>query len=143
MLWEKFYSLNPLPKCTCDALKEYQKRDESKRAHQFLMRFNEDFSSLRGQMLLTIPLPNVAYIHSLCVQDETQKKMRASSTTIDVNTIALPVTKGNSKGKGKATPMSTPKQEPPTMVKHDEKFKHPKEKHPLHFLKELPTIALL
>lgn len=79
-------------------------------------------------MLLTVPLLDVSYINSLCVQDETQRQMRASSSTIDGNTTALAFSIENYKGKGKATQVVASKQEPSNMVKQDGKFKNPKGK---------------
>lgn len=71
-------------KCTCGA-------DEDDRAHQFLRALYKSFQHVRSQILMMDPLPTMAKMHSLCIQEE--KSKGPTSKNMFVDAIALAVQK--------------------------------------------------
>ena len=53
------------------------------------MGLNENFSHIRGQILLIDPLPSINKVFSLIVQEERQRMISSSSTSFNPNTTAL------------------------------------------------------
>jgi hypothetical protein len=81
-LWDEFLNYRPIPGCTCGAkcicglsrtLMDYQHYDY---VHSFLMRLNDSFAPVRGQILLMEPLPNINKVFSLIQNDEKQRGAR-------------------------------------------------------------------
>jgi hypothetical protein len=56
-LWDELDNHQPLPCCTCAAMKILQAKHQCQYVYQFLMGLNESFSHIRGQILLIDPLP--------------------------------------------------------------------------------------
>ena len=79
-LWDELLNYNQIPNCTCGALKscscgavkffiEYQHRQH---VIQFLMGLNDNFSHIRGQILILDPMPTITKVFSLIIQEKKQ-----------------------------------------------------------------------
>ena len=70
-LWDELSSFRHLPTCTCGGLKvldfHYQEY-----IFQFLMRLNDSFSSVRGQILIIDHLPSINNSFAIILQEERQ-----------------------------------------------------------------------
>ena len=53
--------------CTCGAMRTWLDFHEQEFVMQFLMGLNDLYSSIRGQILLQKPLPNLGKVYSLIV----------------------------------------------------------------------------
>ncbi|XP_019189555.1 PREDICTED: uncharacterized protein LOC109183982 [Ipomoea nil] len=72
-LWDELNLLDPPPKCSCSARKEYIAQTERRRLMQFLMGLRDTFAQPRSQLLLNGKLLTVKNAYSLLLQDESQR----------------------------------------------------------------------
>jgi hypothetical protein len=88
-LWDELGNHQPIPTCTCGALKTILSYHHQQHVYQFLMGLNENYSHIRGKILLIDPLPSINKVFSLIVQEERQRMISSSSTSFNQNTTAL------------------------------------------------------
>ncbi|PKI38324.1 hypothetical protein CRG98_041282 [Punica granatum] len=62
-----------LPACTCDAGVRIAAHKEKEKVHQFLIKLNPEFSTIRSQILSMEPLLNASRAHSMAAHDEAQR----------------------------------------------------------------------
>ncbi|XP_014498998.1 uncharacterized protein LOC106760077 [Vigna radiata var. radiata] len=80
ILWEELESLRPIPNCTCKTPCSCQlskislKYREIEHVICFLKGLNETYNTVRTQILLMEPLPNINRVFSLIMQQERQEK---------------------------------------------------------------------
>ncbi|GAU44717.1 hypothetical protein TSUD_400290 [Trifolium subterraneum] len=75
-LWQELDNFRPIPVCECDITctaitKIHQYKDGDQVIH-FLKGLNEQYSAVRAQIKLMDPLPDIAKVYSLLVQQERQ-----------------------------------------------------------------------
>ena len=88
-LWDELANHQPIPTCTCGALKTIMSYHHQQHVYQFLMGLNESYSHVRGQILLIDPLPTINKVFSLVIQEERQRMISTSSSSFNQNTAAL------------------------------------------------------
>jgi hypothetical protein len=66
-LWDELGNHQPIPTCTCGALKTILSYHHQQQVYQFLMGLNESYSQVRGQILLIDPLPSINKVFSLVI----------------------------------------------------------------------------
>ncbi|XP_059434757.1 uncharacterized protein LOC132167750 [Corylus avellana] len=88
-LWDELDNYQPIPTCTCGALKIIVSYHQQQHVYQFLMGLNESYSQVRGQILLIDPLPSINKVFSLVIQEERQRLISSSSFSFNQNTTAL------------------------------------------------------
>ncbi|XP_022642892.1 uncharacterized protein LOC111242680 [Vigna radiata var. radiata] len=96
ILWEELESLRPIPNCTCkipcscELSKISLKYREIEHVICFLKGLNDNYNTVRTQILLMEPLPNINRVFSLIMQQERQERSNANqfaeTTKILVNT---------------------------------------------------------
>ncbi|XP_057962377.1 uncharacterized protein LOC131153949 [Malania oleifera] len=92
-IWDQLLNLEPLPECTCDANKTLSTNHDKAYVMRFLMGLNENFETIRTQILMYEPLP-----YALVLQEESHKNAgHGGSYTAKPDTVA---TYANSKGFG-------------------------------------------
>ncbi|XP_047176194.1 uncharacterized protein LOC124843482 [Vigna umbellata] len=80
ILWEELEFLRPIPRCSCnipcsvDLSKAFHKYREMEHVICFLKGLNECYNTVRTQILLMEPLPNINRVFSLIMQQERQGK---------------------------------------------------------------------
>jgi len=77
-LWDELETYRTLP--TCNQMKAHDEQREEDRLMQFLMGLNDTYSTVRTNILMMSPLPNVRQAYSLVIQDETQRHMTSETT---------------------------------------------------------------
>uniref|UniRef100_A0A803N1T5 Integrase catalytic domain-containing protein n=1 Tax=Chenopodium quinoa TaxID=63459 RepID=A0A803N1T5_CHEQI len=96
-------NVDPLPyyhcaNCTCTIAQRLVKSQQDKRLVQFLMKLNDGFEVVRGNILLIQPLPVLLHAYRLITQEEKHKQLfkgsKAGSMYISDEAVALAVTKG-------------------------------------------------
>ncbi|GKV49000.1 hypothetical protein SLEP1_g55774 [Rubroshorea leprosula] len=92
-IWDELQAHEPVPTCTCGctcgATKEFTRARETKKVHQFLMGLNENFSTMRSQILNMEPLPSLNKVYSMTTKEEKQQMVSASrSPTIEATALA-------------------------------------------------------
>nr|XP_043633116.1 uncharacterized protein LOC122604294 [Erigeron canadensis] len=88
--WDKLSNLNGIPsctcgkmaECTCDLIKKFLAMDSRSKLMQFLMKLNDDYESVRSQILSTYPLPSVNKAYYIVQQVEKQRQVLSLSITI-------------------------------------------------------------
>ncbi|XP_074380644.1 uncharacterized protein LOC141721574 isoform X2 [Apium graveolens] len=82
-LYDDLLSVSNIPKCTCvctcKARAEIEQYDEVLKVMQFLMGLNENFTNIRGQLLMMSHMPKLVQVLGLLQQDERQRGYSASS----------------------------------------------------------------
>lgn len=79
-IWDSLDDAYPLPvcnceKCTCNMTGRIQKMQQDQRVLQFLMKLNDNFSTVRGNILMMTPLLNVTQAYRLVAQEENHKEI--------------------------------------------------------------------
>jgi len=88
-LWDELEHQESMPCCTCGAAKAIQAKHQRQYVYQFLIGLNESYSHVRGQILLLDPLPPMNKVFSLVLQEERQRGLSISGTSLNMNTTAL------------------------------------------------------
>lgn len=82
-LWDRIQSLRATPVCsTCGSIVTVTKTDEEQKLMQFLMGLNEQYTSIRGNILMMKPLPSVDQAYSIMMQEEKQREVYSNSHSI-------------------------------------------------------------
>ncbi|XP_061351052.1 uncharacterized protein LOC133296119 [Gastrolobium bilobum] len=114
-LWDELHEYLPLPTCTCGALRQIALQREQDHVLQFLIGLTESFSSARAQILLLDPLPSLAKVFSLILQEERQCQISLSSPSsaisesplLNSTTAILPTPPLTAAAKGRSKPYCT------------------------------------
>ncbi|XP_074351993.1 uncharacterized protein LOC141691152 [Apium graveolens] len=87
-IWDSLDDAYPLPTCTCEKCScnltgRIQKIQQEQRVLQFLMKLNDNFSAVRGNILMMTPMLNVTHAYRLVAQEENHKEMSQQVTQTD------------------------------------------------------------
>ncbi|XP_074337881.1 uncharacterized protein LOC141675067 [Apium graveolens] len=79
-MWDAMSDANPLPqctclKCTCHLEQRVHQMQETQRMIQFMMKLNDDYSVVRANILMQVPMPNVTSAYRLFAQEERHKEI--------------------------------------------------------------------
>ncbi|XP_065634489.1 uncharacterized protein LOC136069658 [Quercus suber] len=107
-LWDQLLNFDPLPECSYGAMKILSASHEKAYVMRFLMGLNENYGTLRSQILMLEPFPSMSRVYSLVLQEESHKHIGhgvAASSQSDTMTMYTN-SKGNcnsnwNKGNGK------------------------------------------
>ena len=78
IIWDEWESYRPDPicscdlKCVCDVLTSVMERKQQDCIMQFLRGLNDQFNTVRSNVLMMDPLPNIAKVLSYAIQQERQ-----------------------------------------------------------------------
>jgi len=83
-VWDEFNAVGATPKCTykkyeCETNARLHNHDQEQKLIQFLIALNENYTAVRGNILMMIPLPTLSQIYSLLVQEERQRQVKPRS----------------------------------------------------------------
>ncbi|GJV47693.1 hypothetical protein Tco_1437905 [Tanacetum coccineum] len=83
--WDEFDALEApymcVCVCNCENGRVNGERDQRKRLIQFLMRLDESYSNIKGQILLMQPLPSTTKAYTIVRQEEKQREGLSSKST--------------------------------------------------------------
>lgn len=71
--WGQLLNYKPLPQCSCGAMKLLNALHNKAYVMRFLMGLNENFETLRSQVLTYDPFPSMSKVYSLVLQEESHK----------------------------------------------------------------------
>ncbi|XP_074356820.1 uncharacterized protein LOC141696596 [Apium graveolens] len=63
-----------IPACNCQHTQKLTQYEQLMKLSQFLMGLNEQFTSIRGQILLMSPLPDLSHAYAMLLQEENQRE---------------------------------------------------------------------
>ncbi|XP_024027311.1 uncharacterized protein LOC112093336 [Morus notabilis] len=72
ILWDELKNFQPVPVYQCGGMEAWMDYQEQEHVMQFFMGLNDSYSGTRGQILILDPLPSVAKVFNLVVQEERQ-----------------------------------------------------------------------
>ena len=78
ILWDELVNLRPIPtcscdpKCSCEALKIVRNYQSNDHVIRFLKGLNDNFATVRSQIMLIDPLPSINKVFSMVLQHERQ-----------------------------------------------------------------------
>ncbi|KAJ1398174.1 hypothetical protein SESBI_31289 [Sesbania bispinosa] len=84
-IWEELAGYKPTFACTCGGLPQLQTHNESEYVMSFLMGFNDSFSQIRGQILLSDLLPSIGNVFFLILQEEAQREIVVNHSPTDTS----------------------------------------------------------
>ncbi|GLT39324.1 hypothetical protein SLA2020_135220 [Shorea laevis] len=92
-IWDELQAYDPIPTCscgcTCGAAKDFTKSKEVEKVHQFLMGLNDNFSTMRSQILNMEPLPSLNKVYAMATKEERQQAVAsARSPVIEATALA-------------------------------------------------------
>jgi len=106
-LWDELDDLSEVPICTCapscKAIKKTTALADRQRLMHFLMHLNENYESIRGQILLLDPLSTVNKAYSMIQRVETQRNVTSNITAN--REIVANVTKFGTHSFGESNPV--------------------------------------
>uniref|UniRef100_A0A803LAE5 Reverse transcriptase Ty1/copia-type domain-containing protein n=1 Tax=Chenopodium quinoa TaxID=63459 RepID=A0A803LAE5_CHEQI len=84
-LWDIISDAHPIPyctcnKCTCNLTQKIFQREQEKNLLQFMMKLAEQFSTIRGNILMMSPLPKVSEAYRIFSQEERHKELTQQTT---------------------------------------------------------------
>lgn len=78
-LWDELSDLSEIPEClcadTCKAMKKTRELEDRQKLMKFLIHLDDDYDSIRGQILLMDPLPTVNKAYSMIQRIEREKQI--------------------------------------------------------------------
>ena len=95
-LWDQLLNFKPFLECSCGAMKILSASHVKAYVMRFLMGLNENFETLRSQILMYDPFPSMSKVYSLVLHEESHKNIghgSSASSQFDAMTIYT-----NSKG---------------------------------------------
>ncbi|GKU87876.1 hypothetical protein SLEP1_g2207 [Rubroshorea leprosula] len=107
-IWDELHAYEPTPVCVCGCTygvaKEYTKARETEKVHQFLMGLNDNFSTIRSQILNLEPLPSLNKVYAMATKEERQQAITASRGPVieDTALVARSSMSGRLNNPGKA-----------------------------------------
>lgn len=109
-LSDEIDNLAPLPKCvcssttcTCDYSAKLVRYEQINKLSQFVMGLSDQYTGIRGQMLMMKPLPSLSQAYSLLLQEESQRDCTGGGSILPENT-AMNVRFAGSKPRSSANP---------------------------------------
>ena len=72
---------DPLPECSCGALRILTENFEKDCVMKFLMGLNENYVAIRTQVLMADPMPDLNKVYSMVLHEEMQKNISSSSSS--------------------------------------------------------------
>ena len=101
-LWDELDDLDEILVCTCNSAEKMHKREQNQKLLQFLMGLNDDYSAIRGNILMMTPLPSISQVYSMLIQEEKQREIRSSGHFLaDSASLAVESHRPNQFYKGK------------------------------------------
>ncbi|XP_030931061.1 uncharacterized protein LOC115956939 [Quercus lobata] len=106
--------LEPLLKCSCGAMKILSATHDKAYVMPFLMGLNENFETIRTQILMYEPFPSISKVYGLVLQEESHKNIgHGGSFATKPGSVAMYVnSKGNSSGNANWTKGNNKKERP-------------------------------
>ncbi|MCH92327.1 flavonol sulfotransferase-like protein, partial [Trifolium medium] len=101
-LWQELDNFRPIPESSCvnncAAILKMKSYKDSDQVIRFLKGLNEQYSAVRAQIMLMDPLPKIAKVYSLLVQQERQIPLSIDESKV----LAVSGVQSNSAGRGYA-----------------------------------------
>ncbi|XP_073042306.1 uncharacterized protein [Primulina eburnea] len=91
-LWDELKDYQPASVCQCGSMKDWVNYHNQECVMQFLMGLNESYAQIRAQILLVDPLPVIAKVFSLVVQEERQRSITTGNIAASIVPSASAVT---------------------------------------------------
>ncbi|KAI3457340.1 hypothetical protein Pfo_014003 [Paulownia fortunei] len=82
--WDEYISYRPIIKCTCGSCScnistQMAVTQQNNSVIKFLVGLHESYAQIRSQLLLSSPIPSLAKVYSLLLQEETQRGLNNSN----------------------------------------------------------------
>ncbi|XP_056692751.1 uncharacterized protein [Spinacia oleracea] len=92
-IWDAIEEAHPLPyctcnNCTCNVTKKFFQRQQEKMVMQFMMKLNDQFATIRGNVLMVPTLPKVSEAYRLFAQEERHKEVSQASNQVETLAFA-------------------------------------------------------
>ena len=75
VLWDELENQDPLPSCACGVMQILMDKHDREYVIRFLMGLNENYATVRSQILMRDPVPLMNKVYSLVLEDEKQKQV--------------------------------------------------------------------
>ncbi|KAL5575085.1 hypothetical protein UlMin_016784 [Ulmus minor] len=82
IFWDELRDFRPALVCNCGGMKSLTDYQHEDYVLQFLMGLNESFSQIRAQILMSDSLPPINKVFSLVIQEERQRSMHFSGSSL-------------------------------------------------------------
>ena len=94
-LWEELDDLDQIHAFAYNLARKMLKREQNKKLLLFLMGLNDDYNSIRGNIIMMSPLPSISQVQSMLIQEEKQREIRSSGHFL-VDSASLAIESHNS-----------------------------------------------
>ncbi|KAM6569332.1 hypothetical protein CsatB_017317 [Cannabis sativa] len=91
-IWDELKEFQPNTTCSCGAMKIFLDYYNRNQVLQFLTGLNESYASVRAQILLNEPLPNLSRVFAMIVQEERQRTLGSSENPPLASSVRPPPT---------------------------------------------------
>lgn len=90
-LWDELGYATTYPPYVCGCKEAFLKLEEEQRVHQFLMWLNDNYSTIKRNILMIKPLPDLDSVYSMLIHDETQSEVHSSRPSFSSDSPAFHV----------------------------------------------------
>ena len=98
-LWDQLLNFEPLPECSCGAMKLLSTSHNKAYVMRFLMGLNENYETLRSQILTYDSFPSMSKVCSLVLQEESHKNLgHGGSSSSQGDVVAMYANSKNNSG---------------------------------------------
>ena len=98
-LRDQLLNFEPLPECSCGAMKLLSTSHNKAYVMRFLMGLNENYETLRSQILTYDPFPSMSKVYSLVLQEESHKNLgHEGSNSSQGDVVAMYANSKNNSG---------------------------------------------
>ncbi|KZV56585.1 hypothetical protein F511_27173, partial [Dorcoceras hygrometricum] len=84
-LWDELRDYQPTSACTCGSTKEWLNYQNQECVMHFLMGLNDSYAQVRAQVLMIEPLPVIAKVFALVIQEERQRSIHYGASKVGVD----------------------------------------------------------
>ncbi|KAL4620596.1 hypothetical protein ACB092_06G166600 [Castanea dentata] len=113
-LGDQLLNLEPLPECSYGAMKTLSATHDKAYVMQFFMGLNENFETIRTQIMMYEPFPSISKVYALVFQEESHRNIgHGGSFATKLDSVVMYVnSKGNSSGNANWTKGNNKKERP-------------------------------
>nr|XP_017250991.1 PREDICTED: uncharacterized protein LOC108221639 [Daucus carota subsp. sativus] len=108
-LWDGLADVSPLPvctcqKCTCNITQRLFQKQQEQKVLQFMMKLSDSFATVRGNVFMMQPLPNIAQTYRLFAQEERHKEISNVTNQTEAMAFYADKRKFNNQGRFNGAP---------------------------------------
>lgn len=88
-IWDEFLAHRSVNKCTCGGSADLIATQHNDGVMKFLVGLNESYATIRSQLLMQVPVPTLAKVYSILLQEEGHRGLSSDAVLTSQNAMAM------------------------------------------------------